>query len=130
MTDILDETLDETKVLVNRIAPRHELDTKVRISLQRDGLEATYRGWVRDLSESGLRAFVAQELVLDERVTICIALGKADKESLVARVARKLGTEYGFQFTSLSVEQRLRIQETLRQQLAKGASADGNVRQD
>jgi len=100
----------------SRIAQRHEFDTRIRICLHRDGLELKLRGWVRDMSESGLRAFVAQNLFLGELVTIYLPLGEADKLSLLAKVIRKTGTEHGFQFTSLSEEQRLRIRVALQQE--------------
>jgi|SRR5450432_324781 len=109
-------TSEEAWVENHRIAPRHEFDTRIRIRLEREGEDLTFRGWVRDLSESGLRAFVAQDLRMGEVVTIHMPLGAGDKIALAARVARKLGTEHGFQFTSLSVEQRVRIRVALQQE--------------
>ena len=113
---------DNQGVAENRIAPRHAFDTRIRICLQRGGEDLTLRGWVRDLSESGLRAFVAQDLRLGELVTIYLPLGEADKLSLLAKVVRKVGTEHGFQFTSLSVEQRVRIRVALQQEYPEGAT--------
>jgi c-di-GMP-binding flagellar brake protein YcgR len=85
------------------------LETRIRIRLQRDSQRLTLQGWARDLSESGLGAFVAQALVLGELVTLEIPLPNSDKQVIPAKVARALGTEYGFQFTALSPEQRAQL---------------------
>jgi hypothetical protein len=97
----------------NRISPRHVFETRIRIRLQRDSQRFTVPGWARDLSESGLGAFVAQALVLGELVTLEIPLPQSDKQVIPAKVVRALGTEYGFQFTALSAEQRMQIRATL-----------------
>jgi len=67
-----------------------------------------------DLSESGLGAFVAEALVLGEFVTLEVPLPDCDKQVIPAKVIRALGTEYGFQFTALSAEQRTRIRATVK----------------
>ena len=102
----------------NRILPRHMFETRIRIRLQRDSQTLTLQGWVRNLSESGLGAFVAEALVLGEFVTLEIPLPQSDKQVIPAKVVRALGTEYGFQFTALSAEQRTRIRATLKGQQA------------
>jgi hypothetical protein len=98
----------------DRMSPRHLFETRIRIRLQRDSQRLTVQGWSRDLSEGGLGAFVAQALVLGELVTLEIPLPDSDKQVIPAKVARVLGTEYGFQFTALSAEQRTRIRATLK----------------
>jgi hypothetical protein len=104
---------DETG-LGNRISPRHMFETNIRIRLQRDSQTLTLQGWVRNLSESGLGAFVAEALTLGESVTLEVPLPDSDKQVIPAKVVRALGTEYGFQFTALSAEQRTRIRATLK----------------
>src|SRR6266481_5458136 len=99
---------DDDAGSANRISPRHLFETRIRICLQRDSQRITVEGWARDLSESGLGAFVAQALVLGEFVTLDIPLPDSDKQVIPAKVARALGTEYGFQFTALSAAQRTR----------------------
>lgn len=69
---------------------------------------------MRDLSESGLRAFIAESLLLGESVVLEVPSADADKQVIPAKVVRVLGTEYGFQFTALSAEQRSQIQVTLK----------------
>ena len=75
-------------------------------------------GWVRDLSESGLGAFVAGHLVIGDLVSIVILLSASGKVVIPARVTRQLGTQYGFAFTALSAEQRDSIRAKLREQPA------------
>ena len=103
---------DDATGSADRISPRHVFETKIRIRLQRGSQRLTLQGWSRTLSESGLGAFVAQALVLGECVTLEILL--PDKQVIPAKVARAVGTEYGFQFTALSAEQRTRIRATLK----------------
>jgi hypothetical protein len=71
-------------------------------------------GWARDLSESGLGAFVARELIVGELVTIEILLSPSRELTIPAKVARGVGTQYGFQFTALSGEQREEIRLAVR----------------
>jgi len=71
-------------------------------------------GWSRDISETGLCAFVGQELIAGETVSIEIPLASSDTLVIPAKVANCLGTQYGLQFTALSAEQRAHIQFALR----------------
>jgi hypothetical protein len=98
---------------VDRIAPRYAFEARVKIRLQRGQETLTIDGWARDLSESGLGAFVAQELKLEEHVTIEIPLAKSVTITVPAKVALSLGTQYGFQFTALSPTQRQHIQSAV-----------------
>ena len=99
---------------LSKVSPRHVFEARIQIRLQRDQRRLNLQGWVRDLSESGLRAFVAEALVPGESVTFEIPLPESDKQVIPAKVVRALGTEYGFEFTALSAEQRGRIQATLK----------------
>jgi hypothetical protein len=98
--------------LENRIAARYVFESRIRIRLHRAGQKVTVQGWARDLSEGGLSAFVAQGPELGDSVTLEIGL-PTGRETIAAKVARQLGTQYGFQFTALSAEQRARIRSLL-----------------
>ena len=98
-----------------RISPRHVFETRIQILLQRDSTKLSLQGWVRNLSESGLGAFVAEALTLGESVTLEIPLPNCDKQVIPAKVVRALGTEYGLQFTALSADQRRQIRATLKE---------------
>jgi PilZ domain-containing protein len=104
---------DDATGSANRISPRHMFETRILIR-ERDGKRLSLPCWVRNLSESGLGAFVAEALTLDELVTLEIPLADSDKLVIPAKVVRVLGTEYGFQFTALSAEQRTVIRAMLK----------------
>jgi hypothetical protein len=104
---------DEVTGPVDSISPRHAFEARVRIRLQRGSQKLSLQGWVRNLSESGLGAFVAEALVLGELVTLELPLPDSSKQVIPAQVVRALGTEYGFQFTALSAEQREQIRAAL-----------------
>ena len=97
----------------NKVSPRHVFEVRIQLNFQRDQRKLSRPGWVRDLSESGLRAFVAEALLLDEAVILEIPLPDSNKQVIPAKVVRVLGTEYGFQFTALSAEQRCALQAVL-----------------
>jgi PilZ domain-containing protein len=99
---------------VHQISPRHVFETRFQILVERDGRRLSLQGWARNLSESGLGAFVAEALILGESVTLEIPLPDFDKQLIPAKVVRALGTEYGFQFTALNAEQRRQIRATLK----------------
>ena len=105
---------DDATGSAGRISPRHVFERRIQIRPHRGSQRVTLHGWARDLSESGLGAFVAEALVLGEVVTLEVPLPGCDKQMIPAKVARVLGTEYGFQFTALSAEQRSRIRATLK----------------
>jgi len=100
--------------LVPEISPRHRFEARIVIRLRRGEQKLNLLGWVRDLSESGLRAFVADPLEPGESVVFEIPLPNIEKEVIPAKVVRALGTDYGFEFTALSTEQRNHIRTTLR----------------
>ena len=89
-------------------------ETKIQIRLQRAGTRLGLQGWARNLSESGLGAFVAEALIPGESATLEIPLPDSDNLVIPAKVVLALGTEYGFQFVALSAEQRRQIQTTLK----------------
>ena len=99
-----------------RISPRHAFETRIGIRLQRGGQSVSLDGWTRNLSEGGVNAFVAHSLNMGELVTIEIQFSESGKEAIPAEIVRTLGTEYGFHFTALSVEQRAQIQSVLKAQ--------------
>jgi hypothetical protein len=69
----------------DRISPRHVFETRIWIRLQRDGKKLSLQGWSRDLSESGVGAFVAEVLILSESVTFEIPLPDCDKQVIPGR---------------------------------------------
>jgi PilZ domain len=91
---------------VERILPRHHFEARVKIEIVREGETRSTEGWARDLSESGLGAFVGAELFLGEVATLRVPLPNGTELVIPAKIIRNLGTEYGFQFTALSRQQR------------------------
>jgi hypothetical protein len=110
---------------VPEISTRHRFEARIDIRLQRGEQRLNLQGWTRDLSESGLRAFVADPLEKGESVVFEIPLSDLDKQVIPAMVVRSLGTDYGFEFTALSPEQRIHIQAALRKCPALPRPQDG-----
>lgn len=69
--------------------------------------------WARDLSESGLGGYVGETLSIGQEVVLRIPGGDGRSHDVAAKVARQIGTQYGFQFTALSLDQRNRIRALL-----------------
>ena len=93
----------------NRIVPRYPFEARFKIRIERSGKIVETEGWARDLSESGLGAFVAAPIALGEAVTLRIPLPSGRELVIPARVTRTAGTQCGFRFTALSAEQRSQI---------------------
>ncbi|MGA7295778.1 MAG: PilZ domain-containing protein [Terriglobales bacterium] len=104
---------EDPTISTDRISPRHVFEARIQVRLVRSGKSVTLQGWARDLSESGLAAFVADVLGLGDLVILEIPLATSAMQTIPAKVIRALGTEYGFQFTALSAEQRKQIRSTL-----------------
>ena len=94
----------------SRISPRFKFEARFRLRIQRKGEELTVGGWARDISESGIGAFVAEELTPGEPVELEVPFPGDVTITIRACVSRNLGTQYGLMFTSLSPEQRRQIQ--------------------
>jgi hypothetical protein len=104
-------TLDNVEETLRRIAPRYIFETRIQLRLQRGPRTLVVGGWSRDLSESGIAAFVAEPLQIGEHVVLEIPIGGNNPISVPAVVIRSLGTQYGFAFTALSPSQRQIMQE-------------------
>jgi hypothetical protein len=76
-----------------RISPRYIFEARFRISVQRNAKNLVFEGRARDISESGLGAFVGQALSSGELVTLTIPVPGLEKAPLRAKVSRALGTE-------------------------------------
>jgi hypothetical protein len=68
---------------------------------------AAIQGISIEISENGISAITANPLVLDETVELDAVAG----EKVHARVRRKLGRIYGFEFLDLTADQSCRIAE-------------------
>jgi serine/threonine protein kinase len=110
----LQESIVDHSGTVSRIALRYAFEARICICVQRDGANVVIGGWTRDISESGICAFVAEELRVGELVTLEVPLADSTTLNIPAKVARSLGTQYGFQFTALSPEQRAHVQSATR----------------
>ena len=106
---------------MERITPRYIFEARIRIRVQRTSQNLVMEGWARDISETGISAFVAQGLIVGELVTLEIPLASSSWHSIPATVARCVGTQYGFQFTALSPVQREYIRLAVRDHPEMGA---------
>ncbi len=111
---------------MDRITPRYVFEARIRIHFQ-SSQEVAIEGWARDLSETGLSAFVARTLTAGDTVTLEIPVAPSRRISVPAKVARCLGTQYGFQFTALSPDQRSEILAAVknRPEIAPYRGSDG-----
>jgi len=96
-----------------RILPRHEFESRIKIEIVRGLKTLCTEGWARDMSESGLGAFVGAKLLVGEVATLRIPLTGQTELVIPAIVTRNLGTQYGFRFTALSKTQREQLCEVL-----------------
>ena len=93
-----------------RISGRFEFRIEFSGFVQRYGKEVSFRGWSRDLSESGMGAYIPVELREGEQVNLDLTLeAGAPKLRVAAKVRRSQGFEYGFEFVTLSAMQRAAI---------------------
>jgi hypothetical protein len=96
-----------------RIAHRYPFETRIKIRLLGRAGDQVVGGWARDISESGIGAFVAEELISEEEVELEVPFTEGVTLKLPARVSRNLGTQYGMVFTALSLGQRQHIQSAI-----------------
>jgi hypothetical protein len=88
--------------------PRFRVDLKVEVLRAKEN--TPYRGHVRDLGEGGLGAYVVADLVIGETVILEFAGSPLLRPIRVeAAVRGRTGYRCGFEFLSLSREQRAMI---------------------
>ena len=97
----------------DRILPRYQFEARIRIEVVREGKTISAEGWVRDLSESGVGAFVGSALAVGEIASLKIPLPNQFELKVPTMVTRAQGTHYGFQFTALSGKQREQLRQAL-----------------
>ena len=116
-------SLAESNQERDRILPRFEFETRIRIEVVRNGKTISSVGWARDLSESGIGAFAGSALAVGELATLNIPLPHKFELTVPSIVTRAKGTNYGFQFTALSGKQREQLRKALlgRKPVAEGA---------
>jgi hypothetical protein len=98
---------------IERILPRYQFEVRMRIEVVRERETRLTEGWARDLSESGLGAFVGAELFVGELATLRVPLPNQIELVIPAKITRNVGTEYGFQFTALSPVQRDQLRSVM-----------------
>jgi hypothetical protein len=81
---------------VERITPRYVFEARIRILVQRASHNLAMEGWARDISETGISAFVAQSLIVGELVTLEIPLTSSRWHSIPAKVSRCIGNPIRF----------------------------------
>ena len=87
--------------------PRHALDERVPVTIQRPHEKGSFWGLIADLSEGGMAATIVGELNQNEVVTVQFTLGTSGSElEIRARVAHRHGYYCGFEFLLLSTAQR------------------------
>lgn len=109
----------EDRHVTVRIAPRYQFEARIAIRTESGD---TSEGWARDISESGLGAFVAREIGVGGQVVLIFRLTDSVRLVLPAQVVSAEGTRYGFRFTALSAEQRVELQSALRNRSEIGVS--------
>ena len=82
---VLEDTLADCMNSISRIAARYVFESRVLIRFCRGSQKLAAQGWARDLSESGLGAFVLGNLVIGELVTLEIPIGSSGKEVMAAK---------------------------------------------
>ncbi|HTT17903.1 MAG TPA: PilZ domain-containing protein [Candidatus Sulfotelmatobacter sp.] len=106
---------------MDRITPRYVFEARIRIRVQRGSENLVMEGWARDISETGVSAFVARGLMVGELVTLEVPVAPSRWQNIPAKVARCVGTQYGFQFTALGPDQRADIRSAVRNHPEIGA---------
>ena len=80
--------MGESSGAVNRMALRYAFEARISIGVQRGDTNLVVGGWARDISESGMCAFVAEELRVGEFVTLEVPLPQLTRLTIPAKVAR------------------------------------------
>ena len=81
-----------------------------RIAILRTGHRRPYHGRTLGISEAGISAVLAADLDLSESVSLEFALPSSPQSMAVRAVVRnRSGARYGFEFLTLSAEQRTAI---------------------
>ena len=110
-----------------RACPRQSVQVPLDVMVLRSGVPDNLPGRCTDLSETGVGAIVAGELVPDEQVAVEIRLANASVPVRArARVCYQEQLRCGLQFVSWRVEQREKVRHWLHRTTAEHAQASEN----
>src|SRR5580693_9293693 len=108
-----------------RVFPRHPINVPLDLIALRCGVPETLPGRCTDISEAGVGAVVAGELVLSQHVAIELRLPNVGLPIRVRAVVRYQSRLHcGFDFVGLSVEQR----EMIRYWIYRSSAQTGDFR--
>jgi TonB family protein len=108
-----------------RVFQRHPINTPLDLIVLRSGVPETLPGRCTDISEAGVGAVVAGELVLSQHVAIELRLPNVGLPIRVRAVVRYQSRLHcGFDFVGLSVEQR----EMIRYWIYRSSAQTGDFR--
>jgi c-di-GMP-binding flagellar brake protein YcgR len=87
--------------------PRRDLDVRIKIALNNNGVQTYVYGRGNDIAEGGMAAYVSMEMAIGSRVKMEVQLPySAQPLKIVATVRNKHGFRYGLEFTEVSDKDR------------------------
>jgi|SRR5271165_586124 len=96
--------------------PRYRAEFPVVVTLLSEGNRQRLDGHCRDISQAGIGVLIAADLDLGEVVTLAFSLPEArDSWEIRAVIRHRRGYHYGFEFLSLSDDQKRALTGYLRE---------------
>lgn len=87
--------------------PRRDLDVRIKIAINNNGVQTFVYGRGNDIAEGGMAAYVSMEMAVGSRVKMEVQLPYSQQPlKIVATVRNRHGFRYGMEFTTVSDQDR------------------------
>ena len=86
---------------------RRDIDVRIKIALNNNGVQTYVYGRGNDIAEGGMAAYISMEMAIGARVKMEVQLPYSQQPmKIVATVRNRHGFRYGMEFTTVSDQDR------------------------
>ena len=86
---------------------RRDIDVRIKIALNNNGVQTYVYGRGNDIAEGGMAAYISMEMSIGSRIKLEVQLPYSQQPlKIVATVRNRHGFRYGMEFTTVSDQDR------------------------
>jgi len=86
---------------------RRELDVRIKIAINNNGVQTYVYGRGNDIAEGGMAAYISMEMSIGSRIKLEVQLPYSQQPlKILATVRNRHGFRYGLEFTTVSDQDR------------------------
>ena len=93
---------------------RRDIDVRIKIALNNNGVQTYVYGRGNDIAEGGMAAYISMEMSIGSRIKLEVQLPYSQQPlKILATVRNRHGFRYGLEFTTVSGAELLKMQDQI-----------------